>query len=65
MNFFSLVYNDFLILYCCNLEHQTYYEISKRAYDIEKIRPLQDLEIRVTLNDEYEVSYKRNKTEVF
>ena len=65
INFFGLVFNDFLILYCCNLEHETYLEISKRAYDIEKIKPLQDFDIRVTIDDEYEVSYERNKTQDF
>ena len=28
--FFSLVYNDFIILYCCGLEYNTYSEINKR-----------------------------------
>ena len=31
MSFFSLVYNDFLVLYCCGLEKETYLEIKKRA----------------------------------
>ena len=65
MNFFGLVFNDFIILYCCNLEHETYYEISKRAYNIEKIMPLQNFEIRETIDDEYEISYERNKTQDF
>ena len=30
ISFFSLVYNDFIILYCCNLEHDTYKEINFR-----------------------------------
>ena len=30
ISFFSLVYNDFIILYCCGLEHNTYIEIDRR-----------------------------------
>ena len=30
--FFSLVYNDFIILYCCGLEHNTYKGIINRLY---------------------------------
>ena len=30
--FFSLVYNDFIILYCCGLELDTYKEITDRLY---------------------------------
>ena len=30
--FFSLVYNDFIILYCCGLQHNTYSEIISRLY---------------------------------
>ena len=29
--FFSLVYNDFIVLYCWGLEHETYLEISSRS----------------------------------
>ena len=35
--FFSLVYNDFIILYCCGLEYNTYSEINKRIDKIKKI----------------------------
>ena len=31
MVFCSCVYNEFLVLYCCRLEYQTYLEIKKRA----------------------------------
>ena len=31
MSFFSLVYNDFIVLYCCDLEKDTYREIKMRA----------------------------------
>ena len=30
--FFSLVYNDFIILYCCGLQQNTYSEITNRLY---------------------------------
>ena len=32
ISFFSLVYNDFIILYCCGLQHNTYDEITNRLY---------------------------------
>ena len=32
ISFFSLVYNDFIILYCCGLEYNTYCEITNRLY---------------------------------
>ena len=31
MSVFALVYNDFLVLYCCGLEKETYLETQKRA----------------------------------
>ena len=31
--FFSLVYNEFLILYCCGLEYNTHVKITKRGID--------------------------------
>ena len=51
MVFFGFVFNDFLVLYCCNLEHDTYYEISRRASKKENNRLLSEIE--VSLNDEY------------
>ena len=35
MTFCSCVYNDFIVLYCCGLEHDTYGEIIKRSLTIE------------------------------
>ena len=35
--FFSLVYNDFIILYCCGLEQNTYKGITNRLYTKESI----------------------------
>jgi len=31
MDFCSCVYNDFVVLYCCGLEYNTYREVSKRG----------------------------------
>ena len=31
IDFFACVFNEVFILYCCNLEHETHKEISKRA----------------------------------
>ena len=50
MVFFGFVFNDFLILYCCNLEHETYQEISRRASKKENERLLSEIE--VSLDDE-------------
>ena len=32
ISFFSLVYNDFIILYFCGLQHNSYSEITSRLY---------------------------------
>jgi len=34
--FFSFVFNEFLILYFCQLEHETFLEIRKRSFNIEE-----------------------------
>ena len=39
--FFSFVYNELIILYCLNLDHDTHFEVSNRASKIEKILELQ------------------------
>lgn len=31
----GLIYNEFIILFCCNLEYDTHYEVSKRAKKIQ------------------------------
>jgi len=36
-SFLSLIYNDFIILYCCGLEYNTYLEIHKRAISYENL----------------------------
>lgn len=35
--FCSCVYNELFVIFCCNLEHDTYYQISKRASIIENV----------------------------
>ena len=32
----SLIYNDFIVLYCCRMEHNTYLEINNRSYNIKR-----------------------------
>ena len=34
--FFSFIFNEFLILYFCQLEHETFLEIRKRSFNIEE-----------------------------
>ena len=58
MVFFGFVFNDFLVLYCCNLEHETYYEISKRAAKKENDKVNADIEISIT--DEYLIYLERD-----
>ena len=36
MTFCSCVYNDFIVLYCCGLEYNTYLEVSKRCFSKEE-----------------------------
>ena len=40
-----LIYNDLIVLFFCNLEHDTYYEVSKRA------KKIQSEVFELTLND--------------
>ena len=35
MDFFGCVYNEFIILFCCGLDHDTKYGITKRAINAE------------------------------
>ena len=52
--FGSLVYNDFIILYCCELERNTYSEIKKRslAYDINSMLEEGDSEYNYENDDD-------------
>jgi hypothetical protein len=36
MAFCSCVYNDFIVLYFCGLEHDTYLEVSRRSFIVDK-----------------------------
>ena len=51
--FCSLVYNDFIVLYCCEMEHNTYLEINNRLYD-----DLNDDIINEKDNDDYNIGKK-------
>ena len=52
ISFLWLVYNDFIVLYCCGLEYNTHLEIQKRANLYENIDgSIMDLE-RKRLNEE-------------
>ena len=52
--FFSLVYNDFIVLYCCGLERNTYSEITRRLYldTIHVIKEFKDEEESQLIIDE-------------
>ena len=50
--FCSLIYNDFIILFCCGMEHNTHYEVSKRARAID-LEPLNETYFDSTLNDQF------------
>jgi len=62
MTFCSCVYNDFIVLYCCGLEYNTYLEVSKRCFSKEENLFLleensassdeeEDSELKVSIND--------------
>ena len=54
------IYNEFFILYCFNLEYNTYYEISKRAKKIEKKEEqLLPLEENVSFSNEYVFNFQQ------
>ena len=58
ISFFSLVYNDFVILKFCGLQYNTYSEITNRLYSIQM-----DKEIDYYLNDEESNSSSINEEE--
>ena len=52
-SFLSLIYNDFIILYCCGLEYNTHLEIQKRAILYENFYDsIMDLERNILKEDE-------------
>ena len=62
MTFCSCVYNEFIVLYCCGLEYNTYHEVSKRCFSKEENLFLleenssssdeeEDSELKVSIND--------------
>ena len=44
VSFFGCVFNEFLVLSFCGLDHETHYSVSRRASDYEIIRDLKLLE---------------------
>ena len=44
VSFFGCVFNEFLVLSFCGLEHETHYSVSRRASDFEIVRDLKLLE---------------------
>ena len=59
--FLSLVYNDFIVFYCCGFEYDTHLEIQKRAILNENINgSIMDLEI----NNSFEEEDNNEKTEL-
>jgi hypothetical protein len=36
MSLCSCIYNDFIVLYFCGLEHDTYLEVSRRSFIVDK-----------------------------
>ena len=55
MAFCSCVYNDFIVLYFCGLEYNTYLEVSKRSCLMDEIYPSldeeEDNELKMISND--------------
>ena len=60
ISFFGCVYNEFLVLSFCGLEHETYYEISKRANDQDNARIQTDYKLDSDSDNEEEDSKHSN-----
>jgi hypothetical protein len=58
MVFFSLVFNEFLILYCCGLEYNTHIEITKRSDPLKRQSDMSETDdgylTELPKNDKYE-----------
>lgn len=50
--FCSLIYNDFIIIFCCDMEHNTHYEVSKRA-SVMDLEALNDSDCDSTFNEQF------------
>ena len=61
IDFFALIYNEFLILYCFDLQHGTHFAIADRA-DLNAITEMRliDDEITANIDDEYIVNIVNN-----
>ena len=49
--FCSLIYNDFIILFCCDMERNTHFEVSKRA-SVMDLEALNDSDCDSTFNEQ-------------
>ena len=56
--FFSLVYNDFIIFYCCGLEHNTYSEINHRL-SLDRKRKTETRDT-ILIGDNFRLTMDRN-----
>ena len=59
ISFLSLVYNDFIVLYCCGLEYNTHFEIDKRSISYDNLNSgLMDDESKI---NEEENNYEKTE----
>ena len=56
ISFFGCVYNEFIILFCCHLEHDTYEIISIRASTINKLTELTKVDDEVDEDEDIDIS---------
>lgn len=59
MVFSSLVYNEFIILYCCGLEYNTHIEIRNRGNSFS----IYNDEEKISINDDYELELQKKGKE--
>jgi len=58
MTFCSCIYNDFIVLYCCGLEYDTYSEVAKRSVSIEMDHNLNE-SIDMESDNESQLSFRK------
>ena len=59
MSLCSCIYNDFIVLYFCGLEHETYLEVSKRSFTIDE-NPVLPEENSSSSDEEEDTELKNN-----
>ena len=60
ISFFGCVFNEFLVLSFCGLDHDTHFSVSRRASDFESMTDLKFINDTDTNNDENEFRNERN-----